>query len=109
MEDFRSSFKKILKTARVLCLWKNSRYRTMTFVPLIVMAISVVIAYSVRGQGVLSPLIFSGLNIAVLTGMVYPFLIIIIFYDVISLKTESGLKKKLLSESVSQDHIFGTA
>ena len=106
MEDYRSSFKQILKTARILYLWKNGRYRIMTIIPLIVMAISVVISYSDRSQGILSPLIFSGLNIAVLTGMVYPFLIIVIFYDVISLKTDSGLKKKLLSESLSRDHIF---
>ena len=106
MENYRSSFEQILRTARILYLWENGRYRIMTIVPLIVMAISVLIAYSDRGHGLLSPLVFPGLNIAVLTGLVYPFLIIILFYDVISLRTESGLKKKLLSESVSQDHIF---
>ena len=49
MEDYRSSFKQILKTARILYLWKNGRYRIMTIIPLIVMAISVVISYSDQG------------------------------------------------------------
>ncbi len=106
MKPFGIDFSKIRAIVIMLYKWKDKNSRLLTLLPVLLGVISVIASLSSFNRDMLYPFSLQNLNLDIVISELFPLLIILALYDVVSSQNQSGIMKKILSEPVSVLEIF---